>query len=97
MADIGISNRLPLDPKPTGSAELRTIFKLLDDDWMDDFRFYVPFNSMPERWEGDNERFCSIEYCLRLKRFAPPPGIEPRVKCLRNQGRTKGEGWSTAN
>ena len=42
------------------------------DGWMDDFRFYVLFNSISVisgRCSDDNERLCAMELRLRLRRF----------------------------
>ena len=42
------------------------------DRWMDDLRFYALFNSITVtsgRWADDNERLCTMEPRLRLKRF----------------------------
>ena len=43
-----------------------------NNEWMDDLRFYVLFNSnsvISGRWAGDNERLCAIEPRLWLRRF----------------------------
>ena len=51
----------------------KTINKsLLLDEWMDDLRFYVLFNSisvMSGRCSDDNEKLCAMELHLRLRRF----------------------------
>ena len=42
------------------------------ESWMNDFRFYVLFNSISvisEQWEGDNERLWVMEPLLRWKDF----------------------------
>ena len=42
------------------------------DEWMDDLRFYVLFNSISVisgRCLDDNERLCAMELRLRLSRF----------------------------
>ena len=44
----------------------------LMDEWMDDLRFYVLFNSISVisgRCEIDNGRLCAMELRLRLRRF----------------------------
>ena len=41
-------------------------------EWMDDFQFYILFNSISVisgRQEVDNERLCAVEPHLRLRRF----------------------------
>ena len=43
----------------------------LQDKWMDDLRFYALFNSISVvsgQWEGDNEKLCAMEPCLRSQR-----------------------------
>ena len=42
------------------------------DEWMDDLRFYVLFNSVSVisgRCMDDNERLCAMELRLRLRRY----------------------------
>ena len=42
------------------------------DGWMDDLRFYIPFNSISVisgRCLDDNERLCAVELRLGLRRF----------------------------
>ena len=46
--------------------------------WMDDFRFYVLYNSISVisgQWVGNNERLCAMEPRLRLIRSQPPAGL----------------------
>ena len=46
---------------------------------MHDLQCFVLFNSISVksgRWEGDNERLCVMEPCLRLERFPPRAGLE---------------------
>ena len=48
--------------------------------WIDDLRFYAPFNStfiISGRWEGDKERLSAVESDSRLARFPSPAGLEP--------------------
>ena len=50
------------------------------DGWMDDLRFYVPFNSISVisgRWADDYERLCAMEPRLRLRRFRLGRGSKP--------------------
>ena len=48
------------------------------DGWMNDFRFYVLFNSHIRMvWKGNNEKLCAMEPCLRLERIPPTAGLEP--------------------
>ena len=50
--------------------------------WMDDFRFYVLYNSISVisgQWVGDNGRLCAMEPYLRLKRSLPQAGLKPRA------------------
>ena len=52
------------------------------DEWMDDLRFYVIFNSISVisgRWLVDNERMCAIEPILRSERFPPQARLEPGI------------------
>ena len=40
--------------------------------WMDDWGFYVLFNSIlviSGQWADDNERLCAMEPCLQLRIF----------------------------
>ena len=57
--------------------------------WMDDLRFHVLFNSVlviSERWMGDNERLCTIESRLRLKRSSPQAGLLVELGTARSAG-----------
>ena len=55
---------------------------------MDDLQFYVLFNSISvisRWWVGDNERLCSMELCLPLKRPPPQVGLESTTARLPGQ------------
>ena len=44
----------------------------LKSGWIDDFRFYTVFNSISviSGWlEDDNERLCTMELCVWLRRY----------------------------
>ena len=48
---------------------------------MDDLRFYVLFNSIlviAGLWVGDNERLCTIQPSLQLKKSLSQVGLEVR-------------------
>ena len=50
------------------------------DDWMDDLRFYVLFNSISVisgRWADDNEWLCVMGRRLRLRKFRLERGSNP--------------------
>ena len=52
------------------------------NEWMDDLRFYVIFNSISVisgRWLADNERICAIEPLLRSIRFPPQARLESGI------------------
>ena len=50
----------------------RTTINEPSDGWMDDLQFYVLFNSVSVisgRRDVDNERLCTMEHHIRLRRF----------------------------
>ena len=56
------------------------------DEWMDDMRFYVLFNSVSVisgRCMDDNERLCAMELRLRLRRYT---SSEDRTRFTRSIG-----------
>ena len=56
------------------------------DEWMDDMRFYVLFNSVSVisgRCMDDNERLCAMELRLRLRRYT---SSEDRTRFTRSVG-----------
>ena len=47
---------------------------------MDDLLFYILFNSISVisgQWADDNDRLCTVEPRLNLKRSPPETGLEP--------------------
>lgn len=56
---------------------VHNIYQIRPDVWLEDLRFYVPFNSIPViagRCEGDIEKLYAVEPRLR---FPSQAGFEP--------------------
>ena len=52
------------------------------DEWLDDMRVYLIFNSISVisgQWIGDNEMLYALKPLLRMKMFPNPVGLEPVI------------------
>ena len=73
----------------TGDMRQVANIEVIQYTWMDDLRIHDLFNCVlviSGRWMGDDERLCTMESRLRLKRSSPQAGLLVEQGTARSAG-----------